>query len=60
MICPACRKHIKPFPLTLWPGATVNVCPKCRIGLGTLTTTNISKAAKLLSTLRTTHKPPKQ
>ncbi len=39
MVCPSCLKRVKPFKFQLWPGAMVNVCPECRIGVG-----NIGKA----------------
>ena len=36
MLCPFCKKRIKPVVFSLWPEAAVKLCPKCRIGLKVL------------------------
>lgn len=33
--CPACNKNVRPIAFQFWPGASVNICPTCRIGIGT-------------------------
>ena len=32
--CPVCDKFVEPFEFALWPGASVSICPTCRIGIG--------------------------
>jgi hypothetical protein len=34
MICPVCRKRVKPIKFTLWPPIVLNLCPICRIAVG--------------------------
>ena len=34
--CSACNMDVEPFVFSLWPGASVNVCPTCRIGIGNI------------------------
>ena len=36
MICPHCRKRVKPQRFDLWPGASIRICPLCRIGIGAI------------------------
>jgi len=36
MVCPVCKKRIKPMVFSLWPEAAVKLCPKCRVGIEVL------------------------
>lgn len=47
--CQACQATVKPTRFNLWPGMAVNLCPKCRVGLGVLTDAKIKAAEKRLT-----------
>jgi hypothetical protein len=50
--CPVCRKSVNPVRFELWPGAAVDICPDCRIGVGVLTDAKVKAANKKLVKVR--------